>query len=482
MKKFGTVCLTSALIVTTLSACSGNSGSSESPNSSETSSSPASSAPAESKSPVAFTIVHNQGEYAWPSYDKIVADYNEKSGNKATLKYIPAQESESWLQAQFIARSEPEIVSGTSKFADAYKNGWIVDLLPYLDEVSPYTNKPWKESFLPGLIESAIDKTDANNPRLFGIPTQVVTVNLYYNKDIFNEIGVAQPPATISEFLEVAQKAKDAGYIPFSIQNSMDWNLGWLASDVFGYLWKSRLGELDTNGSGKVEPKEWAEAVLADKVTKDSPELREYLRLMNDLKPFFNEGFNSASWEFEGLFNDGKSAMVLNGSWYPNQHQQGGFPVNYGVAPMPYLDTAYSEFGQDVRYKYKIGSTPSFAVSRNAKDNKADGASVEFLQYLTAPDGGAKVLAEDLNLIPVVSDVEVPEILKPIMESFGNDENMGFYAHEFTPEQKDRWLKKQQEFLAGKATADEFLEDFGKNLKKFAEEAVRNHPEWNAAQ
>ncbi len=114
MKKFSTVCLTSALIVTTLSACSGNSGSSESPGSSETSASSASSAPAESKSPVAFTIVHNQGEYAWPSYDKIVADYNEKSGNKATLKYIPAQESESWLQAQFIAHSEPEIVSGTS--------------------------------------------------------------------------------------------------------------------------------------------------------------------------------------------------------------------------------------------------------------------------------------------------------------------------------------------------------------------------------
>jgi len=475
MKKFGSTCLTLALIATTLSACGGNSNS----NSRMTPAPSDSSTPKESKSPLAFTVLHNQGEYAWPTYEKIVDGYNQQSGNKAELKYIPAQESESWLQAQFIARSEPEIVSGTSKFADAFKNGWIVDLLPYLDEVSPYTKKPWKESFLPGLIESAIDKTDANNPHLYGIPTQVVTVNLYYNKDIFNEIGVTQPPATMSEFLEVAQKAKDAGYIPFSLQNSIDWNLGWLASDVFSYLWKSRLAELDTNGSGKVEQKEWAEAVLADKVTKDSPELKEYLRLLKDLVPYFNEGFNSASWEFEGIFNDGKSAMTLNGSWYPNQHQQGGFPVNYGVAPIPYLDTKYSKFGQDIRYKYKIGSTPSFAVSRNAKEKKTEGGSIEFLQYLTAPEGGAKVLAEDLNLIPVVAGVQVPEILKPIMDSFGNDENIGFLANEFTPEQKDRWLKKQQEFLAGKVTEKQFLDDFGKDLKKFAEKAVKNHPEWS---
>jgi len=479
MKKFGTTCLTLALIAATMSACGdGNSGSSASPSSIASESVGAS--PSASQKPVAFTIMHNQGEYAWPSYEKILAGFNEQSGNSAELKYIPAQESESWLQAQFVAKSEPEVVSGTTKLGDAFKNGWIVDLLPYLDEVSPYTNEPWRNSFLPGLIESAIDKSDENNPHLYGIPNQVVTVNLYYNKDIFDKIGVSQPPATITEFLDVAKKAKDAGYIPFSIQNSIDWNLGWLASDVFSYLWKSRLAELDTNGSGKVELKEWSLAVNEGKVTKDSPELKEYLRLLQDLVPYFNEGFNSASWEFEGIFNEGKSAMTLNGSWYPNQHQQGGFPVNYGIAPIPYLDKAYSEFGQDARYNYKIGSTPSFAVTRNAKDNEAESAALRFLQYMTAPEGGAKVLAEELNLIPVVSGVEVPEILKPIMESFGSDEKLEFLANEFTPEQKDRWLKKQQEFLAGKATAEQFLDEYGKDLKKFAAEAIKNHPEWNA--
>ncbi|THF77572.1 ABC transporter substrate-binding protein [Cohnella fermenti] len=472
MRKSIATALTLAVSASLLSACGGD-------NEPSGASGTAAGSPANS-APVSFTVMHNQGEYSWPAYQKIVDGFNAQSGNKAALKYIPAQESENWLQTQFIAASEPEVISGTSKLADAYKNGWIVDILPYLDEVSPYTNKPWKESFLPGLIESAIDRSDENNPHLYGIPNQVVTVNLYYNKDIFDKIGVASPPATITEFLDVAKKAKDAGYVPFSIQNSTDWNIGWFAGDLFGYLWQSRLSELDLNQSGKVELNEWAIAVMEDKVNEISPELKEYLRFIGDLVPYLNEGFNSASWEFEGIFNEGKSAMALNGSWYPNQHQEGGFAVNYGIAPIPYLDKGYSEYGGDSRRKYKIGSTPSFAITRNAQQNKADAASLEFLQYMTAPEGGAKVLADDLNLIPVVDGVEVPAILQPIMDSFGTEDKLDFLANEFTAEQKDNWFKKQQEYMAGHITADEFLNEYGKDLKKYASEAIKNHPEWNA--
>lgn len=485
MKKTSVTVLSLTLAAAMLSACGSNNSPAASQSSSAGSASasqPAASgsAPAPSAAPVSLSIVHNQGEYAWPAYQKIVDGFNAATGNKASLKYIPAQESENWLQAQFVASSEPEIISGTTKLADAYKNGWIVDILPYLDQVSPYTNKPWRESFLPGLIESAIDNTDADNPHLYGIPNQVVTVNLYYNKDIFAKIGVTEPPATISEFLEAAKKAKEAGYVPFSIQNSMDWNIGWFAGDLFGYLWKSREAELDLNQSGKVELNEWAIAVMEDKVTADAPELKEYLRFIGDLVPYLNEGFNSASWEFEGIFNEGKSAMTLNGSWYPNQHKEGGFPVNYGVAPIPYLDKAYSQYGGDTRYKYKIGSTPSFAISRNAEKNKADAAALNFLQYMSAPDGGAKVLAEDLNLIPVVQGVEVPDILEPIMASFGTEDKLDFLANEFTPEQKDKWFKNLQDYMAGRIKADKFLAEYGKDLKKYAAEAIKNHPEWKA--
>ncbi len=42
--------------------------------------------------------------------------------------------------------------------------------------------------------------------RLYGIPTAVRTLALFYNKDLFRQAGIAGPPKTWSEFLEAAKR------------------------------------------------------------------------------------------------------------------------------------------------------------------------------------------------------------------------------------------------------------------------------------
>ncbi|HZG57781.1 ABC transporter substrate-binding protein [Paenibacillus sp.] len=430
--------------------------------------------------PQELTMVHIQGESAWPAYEKLVKAFEEKTGHKVKLQYVPAGEFEKFIEAQFIAGSEPEIVyyNGGDR-ATWHKNNWIIDLYPYMNEANQYTGKPWKETYLPGTIESASDKTDPNKPKLYGIPAQIVTVNLYYNKKIFQEIGVTQPPATISEMIDVAKKAHDKGYIGFSLQNSLDWNLSWLASDLWMTLLRPRLAEFDVlNKNGEVEMNEWVLAVKKGLINENSPELKEYLKTLKTLSPYFNEGFNTASWEFEGLFNDGKSAMVLNGSWYPNQHLQGGYTVDYGIAAIPYLDKGFSPLGEDERKKYKIGAAPEISISgKAAKDGKLD-AALQFLHFFSDPNQGAKLMTEELLTIPPVAGVPVPELLKPVMDSFG--EETGFVANfnNFEPEQKDLWFKAQQQFLEGKMSEEQFLEAFGKNLQKYADNAIKANPDW----
>lgn len=433
--------------------------------------------------PQTITVAYNQGEFSWPTYEKMAAAFKEATGHTVELKYVPAQEFENWVQTQFIGGTETDIIMGggdnTAK-REFYRNGWIVDLLPYMAEKSRFTDGAWQDSFLDGIIDSAIDKTDSSELKLYGAPDQLVTVNLYYNKDIFAEIGVTEPPATVSELLHVAQLAKDAGYIGFSIQNSLDWNLGWYASDLWGTLWKSRLAELDLNGSGDIEQNEWATAAKQGKLAEDSPELLEYARFMKDLSAYFNTGFNTASWEFEGLFNDGKAAMTLNGSWYPNQHLQGDMGVNYGIAPVPYLDKGYSSLGQDALQKVVVGGSPALSVTRAAvKDEAKLQAAIEFVQFWTAPAGGAKILADELYQIPVVKNVQVPDVLGPIMEGFGSEKRITFSANSFTAEQKDYWLKAQQQFLDNKLSAEDWMKSFIKDLNKYADQAIAANPEWN---
>lgn len=428
--------------------------------------------------PQTLTMVYSQGEFSWPAYEKMAKAFKEKTGHTVKLQYVPAAEYDKYLDAQFIAGSEADIIMGGPGDKSAwFKNGWITNLLPHMEEVSRFTNAPWKESFIDGVLENAIDKLPP--AKLYGIPIQLTTVNLYYNKDIFAKIGVTEPPKTITELLAVAKKAKDAGYIGFSIQNSMDWNIGWLATDLWGYLWKPKLDQLDVIiKDGNVNTDEWALAVKKGMITKDSPELKEYARVIKDLTPYFNEGFNTASWEFEGLFNEGKSAMTLNGSWYPNQHLQGNLKVNYGIAPIPYLDKSYSELGEDQRFNYMIGGEAYVAITSKAeKDGKLQ-AALDWLRFWTDPNGGAKIMADELFLIPVVKDVQAPEQVQPIIDTFGSQKQISYTAFKFEPEQADMWYKSQQQYLDGKLTADQFIGGFIKTLDKYADAAIKLHPEW----
>lgn len=428
--------------------------------------------------PQTLTMVYSQGEFSWPAYEKMAQAFKDKTGHTVKLQYVPAGEYEKYLDAQFIAGTEADIIMGGPVDKSAwFKNGWIVNLLPHMQEVSRFTNAPWEQSFIDGVLDSATDKLPP--AKLYGIPIQLTTVNLYYNKDIFNEIGVTEPPKTISELIAVTQKAKDAGYIGFSLQNSMDWNLGWLATDLWGYLWKPKLEQLDVIvQDGDVNTSEWALAVKKGMITEDSLEVKEYARVIKDLAPYFNEGFNTASWEFESLFNEGKSAMALNGSWYPNQHLQGGFAVNYGIAPIPYLDQAYSPLGQNERFNYMVGGEAYVAITAKAeKDGKLQ-AALDWLRFWTDPSGGAKIMADELFLIPVVEGVEAPEQVQPIIDTFGSQKQVAFTAFRFEPEQADMMFKAQQQYLDGKLTAEQFTSGIIKTLEKYADAAIKLNPEW----
>lgn len=484
MKRVTLIVLMISCLLLVITGCSGSNKNSEgsggaSPQASSSASpTQESSETTSNEQPQTLTMVYSQGEFSWPAYEKMAKAFQEKTGHTIKLQYVPAAEYDKYLDAQFIAGTEADIIMGGPPDKSSwFKNGWIVNLLPHMDEVSRFTNAPWNESFVDGVLESATDKLPP--AKLYGIPIQLTTVNLYYNKDIFNEIGVAEPPKTITELLAVAQKAKDAGYIGFSIQNSMDWNLGWLATDLWGYLWKPKLEQLDVLvQDGEVSTAEWALAVKKGMITEQSPEFREYARVVKDLSPYFNEGFNTASWEFEGLFNEGKSAMALNGSWYPNQHLQNKLAVNYGIAPIPYLDKAYSELGGDERYNYLIGGEAYVAITSKAeKDGKLQ-AALDWLRFWTDPNGGAKIMTDELFLIPVVKGIQAPEQVQPIIDTFGSTKQVSFTAFRFEPEQADTFFKAQQQYLDGKLTADQFIGGFIKSLEKYADAAIKLHPEW----
>ena len=98
----------------------------------------------------------------------------------------------------------PDIVSGN--YVSTFRG--YVNLARYRRETNPYTGNPWDVDvdwdFYRGV--------NASGERIM-LPTRSVHINWFYNKDIFNEVGI-QAPITWEQFVEVSSALNEAGYTP----------------------------------------------------------------------------------------------------------------------------------------------------------------------------------------------------------------------------------------------------------------------------
>lgn len=433
--------------------------------------------------PQTITLAHCQGEWAQPILNELVNAYKQKSGNTVELNYVPAGNLTDWSKTQFAGNTAPDLIWNASQPAtDYFKNKWIIDLASYYNGVSPYTEKTWKDSFREGILDGVVDANQGN--AMLGMPMGVVTVNLFYNKDIFSELGLPdQAPQSWSQVLEYAKKAKESGkdIVPYSVQNSIAWNLNWQEYFMMESLWYDVVPKLDIiTPNGKLDVSEQALGVKTGVIDPGDQRMVDYFKFMKEFAQYFNKGFNTASWEYEKLFNEGKAAMNLNGSWFPNQCLSNGIKVNYGIGPMPFVDSSISKSAENRLRKYSLGMGGNdIVVTQKSMDEKRTDAAVDFLRYLSDPASGAKLIAEKFMFIPVVNDVEVPEVMKGITDYIGTDKQAVAWAvNNFTPEENDKYKVMLAAMLTDKTTPEEMAKKFKALAVSACEKAIKDHPEW----
>ena len=98
------------------------------------------------------------------------------------------------------------LLAGENKLPDVFwleqatakefaQNGYLSDLTDALDQYGI------NDSLLPGLVHSCtVDGKDV------GMPSEVMMVGFYYNKDLFQQAGIEEVPVTYEEFLDVVDK------------------------------------------------------------------------------------------------------------------------------------------------------------------------------------------------------------------------------------------------------------------------------------
>ncbi|MBB2976411.1 multiple sugar transport system substrate-binding protein [Microbacterium endophyticum] len=198
------------------------------------------------------------------------------------------------------------------------------------------------------LAPAAIDAFTVDGA-LYAVPANVATLQLYYNKTMFAEAGIDQPPATVEDFKTDAVALTDGGTVGLSLadhETIQMWPiLQWLeGGDI-----------VDSDGC----------SVL------DSPENIAGLQSWVDVVDAGAAPVGLTGAEADSLFSAGKAAMQLNGPWAAAGYAEAG--IDFGVAPVPV----------GVDGPVTLSSTvPMSAAAKTAHPAEAQ----EFLEWWTGQD------------------------------------------------------------------------------------------------
>ena len=273
-----------------------------------------------------------------------------------------------------------------------------------------------------------------HNGHYYGAPYDMGAVGMWYNKDIFNEVGVSVPQ-TWPQLLDIVQQIGDAGYVPIALGGGDKWpaHFWWtyLATRIGGQA--AFNAAYDGSGSFADPPYVQAGQDLLDLLA---------------LNPF-QEGYLGATYDDEAaLVADGVAAMELMGQWAPAVQQADssdgvGLGDALGWFPFPSVPGGAGS-RSDV-----MGGGNGYVVGANAPD-----ATVDFLVYFLQPEN-APALIDAEGIVPVAQGVDYnfDANAQAIIDAVANATYYQLYYDQFMPPAVGEAVKDAVvALLAGQAT------------------------------
>ena len=232
--------------------------------------------------------------------------YQAKTGNTLDVQVVSWNDIDQQTSTMIQNNNAPDILN-LNVYASYAKDG----LLYSADEVlSPAV----KSDLLPNFVKSG-----TYQGKMYGMPDLSSARALFYNKDLFAQAKIANPPTTWAEFEDAARKIAAlgdgvAGYAePLGPEEAQAELSIWMVNN--GGDWKSD-GKWTINSPQNVETLSFLKKLADDKLTQNNP------------------GKTNRTDGAFSLFSSGKAGMVVGFS--PLQATlDKDKKVEYAIAPMP---------------------------------------------------------------------------------------------------------------------------------------------------
>jgi|SaaInl4_150m_RNA_FD_contig_21_922244_length_1810_multi_6_in_0_out_0_2 raffinose/stachyose/melibiose transport system substrate-binding protein len=392
------------------------------------------------------------------------------------------QDYQAWVVTQIAGGTIPDIIFGHATELEQYApEGWFVDWMPYLQQPNPYIpgNKQWYDIFGKKLVELRRSPDGA----LWSLPVCMVATIIYYNKDIFEEVGVSAP-ATWEEFLTVQRKLKDAGHTPLLFDMSTSMHLSWSYRVAISHFYEDKMKDIDVLGAGPddvVSAEEFARAVKKGLIAATDPEHKATLALYPEWSNYWQKGYLTKP--APGIFEQGKTAMWWHGIWQMVPLLSDpliDFEIGTFYAPQITTETSEYSTGELMRM---IGgaSGEQWAITKTAIDNDTVDLCVDWIHYLTVPDNINAILEEAKKHAPLIKGGDVLDMFAPFVDQAEAGVSPFIVERFFSTQQRDEWFREFQLFMSGEYTVDTFAVKVDDIWNEAADELIGKHEYSQAA-
>ncbi len=297
------------------------------------------------------------------------------------------------LKTMIAAGDIPDIIFGKPKeYTDLIEAGHLADL----------TGAPFLGNLAPGAVPSV-----SYEDRVYGVPIDLQTIIVYYNRDVFEEYGVSEPE-TWSEFVALMDTFDAGGVAPFAHPFKDSWTV---FVDYFADEYVVR----------EEHPDFYVDIESGDASFADYPHFRDVLRRFRT-RVSYNAGddWGTDNATAQNMLATGDAAMYINGSWSVGDFINNFPDVPIGIFSIPsYEDPAMN--------RLPIGVDDCWMAAAGS-DNRD--IVLEFFDYITSPDAAVAWMSAT-NTISFSSDTggyEYDPISQQIVDELESGETTNFHA------------------------------------------------------
>lgn len=429
----------------------------------------------------------------------------------------PAEGYADWLKNQ-LTKDSPTADLVNINMANELKATKSINLDEYSYDISPYSGKQWKDQY-------AYQMQRVESDHYGNICLESVQVMFFYNKQIFEEVGLEEPQ-TWDELVSACEELDAAGYQPLAVAGDYNsfWagQMGWLSQIYYDQAYRSSINYVkaqpgdynydpDIDGQFVYDPTDpWnddkgnvtynkvraAKAVQDGDIAANSPGLKAVWANLKKVFPRYAGGdafFGTK--DALPLFYQGKAAILVDGGWRIANFKRdmekltAGEAVKKadgtemsGVKPFDLGNfTPPSMVGPEFEAPARSIEVAVGFVGAVKKDQAQNELLIDFLMYFSSADGFSKYMTGLLeddgtpNGPALVYGVELPEeyaALYEDMDFVGNCQKgfaqflargVGFGVKESIRD----WYGYTQEFLTDQISVEDWGEEHQKNIDKY---------------